>query len=187
MIAEATQRSAGSGLPVEFRYGDAHRLDFPDSRFDSARAERVLQHLTDPARAIHELARVVRPGGSIVIGPDPDWESLSIACSDRSVARRLKAFLCDSLTSGNVAQQTAVFMRSLRLGAVAVTSGTVLLTRLDAADRLLQLTQVGLDACRAGAITEAELDALCSDLREQDEAGAFVVALTGYVTSAKKT
>jgi ubiquinone/menaquinone biosynthesis C-methylase UbiE len=56
-IAEATRRSSGSGVPVEFRRGNALALEFPPDQFDRVRADRVFQHLEDPIRALRELVR----------------------------------------------------------------------------------------------------------------------------------
>ena len=44
-------------LPCEFRVGQAERLEFEDESFDACRAERVLQHVTDPARAVAQMRR----------------------------------------------------------------------------------------------------------------------------------
>src|SRR5258708_7659778 len=48
LIAEARTRAEGTGLPVEYRTGDAHQLDFPAQTFDGCRAERVFVHLENP-------------------------------------------------------------------------------------------------------------------------------------------
>jgi len=50
-------RSAG------FRIGDAQALPFGDGRFDVAVMALVITYLSDPGKAVSELARVVRPGG----------------------------------------------------------------------------------------------------------------------------
>ena len=42
-------------------------LEFADATFDACRADRVLQHLLDPGRAVAEMVRVTRPGGRLVI------------------------------------------------------------------------------------------------------------------------
>src|SRR5262245_4014546 len=63
LIAHARERWGASR--IEFDVGDAEALEFEDATFDAVRAERVVQHLGDPATAIAEMARVVRPGGGV--------------------------------------------------------------------------------------------------------------------------
>lgn len=47
--------------------GDALALPFPDGSFDRVIASEVLEHIPDDAGALAELARVLRPGGTIAI------------------------------------------------------------------------------------------------------------------------
>ncbi len=60
MLARARAR----GLDVV--EGSATELPFPDASFDVAVSFKVLAHVPDLARALAEMARVVRPGGVIV-------------------------------------------------------------------------------------------------------------------------
>ncbi len=46
---------------------DATRLAFPSAHFDSVVAPYVLTVVPDPAATLDELARVVKPGGEIVL------------------------------------------------------------------------------------------------------------------------
>lgn len=46
---------------------DATALDFPDGRFDVAAAMFVMTVVPDPARVMQELARVTKPGGTVLI------------------------------------------------------------------------------------------------------------------------
>lgn len=43
--------------------GDAHALDFPDRSFDTVTASLVFCSVADPARALAEVHRVLKPGG----------------------------------------------------------------------------------------------------------------------------
>ena len=63
----------------------AEQLPFPDGSFDLVACIRSLHHVDSPTRALDEMARVLRPGGRIVIedflaDPDPDrarrWEEI---------------------------------------------------------------------------------------------------------------
>jgi SAM-dependent methyltransferase len=56
------QRSKG----LDARVGDAQELPFAEGEFDAAVAAWMLYHVPDPHRAIAELARVLRPGGTLV-------------------------------------------------------------------------------------------------------------------------
>ncbi len=66
-----------SSSRVEFRVGDAHDLPLEDAEVDAAFAHMVLQYLAEPATALAEMHRIVRPGGSIMlvdfVRHDLDW------------------------------------------------------------------------------------------------------------------
>ncbi|MDR2381695.1 MAG: class I SAM-dependent methyltransferase [Bifidobacteriaceae bacterium] len=52
---------------LTFEVGDAYALPFEPGSFDVVHFHQVLHHLTDPAAALREAARVVRPGGLIAV------------------------------------------------------------------------------------------------------------------------
>lgn len=47
--------------------GDIFHLPFPDASFDSVVCIRVIHHFADPRPAIAEMARVLKPGGTLVL------------------------------------------------------------------------------------------------------------------------
>ncbi|MEU0302109.1 methyltransferase domain-containing protein [Streptomyces sp. NPDC006175] len=69
----ATERGVDN---VEFTTADVHALDFPDDSFDVVHAHQVLQHVSDPVRALSEMRRVCRPGG-IVAARDSDYAAMT--------------------------------------------------------------------------------------------------------------
>ena len=70
---------------MRFSVGDAHALDEPDDAFDAVRSERTLQWLADPAAAVAEMVRVVRPGGRVSL-IDTDWSTFTIDVGDDALA-----------------------------------------------------------------------------------------------------
>jgi SAM-dependent methyltransferase len=71
VAAMASAMASSEGLPPEARSattrGDATRLPFPDATFDRIIAAEVLEHISDDDAAMRELARVLRPGGTIAV------------------------------------------------------------------------------------------------------------------------
>jgi SAM-dependent methyltransferase len=58
-------RTRLAGRPVVFRPGDASALPWADASFDAAVMALVIFFVPEPARGVAEMARVVRPGGSV--------------------------------------------------------------------------------------------------------------------------
>lgn len=52
---------------VEVRLGDMHALDLPDAGFDLVLMLHALTYSAQPARALTEAARVLRPGGQLLL------------------------------------------------------------------------------------------------------------------------
>jgi len=66
----AAMREAGeapAGATASAVRGDAYALPFADACFDRIVAAEVLEHLPDDEQAMAELARVLRPGGTIAV------------------------------------------------------------------------------------------------------------------------
>ena len=68
-------REAGevpAGASAETKEGDALALPFADGEFDRVVAAEVLEHIPADIQAIEELARVLRPGGTLAVSV-PRW------------------------------------------------------------------------------------------------------------------
>jgi SAM-dependent methyltransferase len=58
---------AGLGPPASFINADGGRLPFADASFDFVTCTETLEHFADADLALQELARVLRPGGRVVV------------------------------------------------------------------------------------------------------------------------
>jgi 2-polyprenyl-3-methyl-5-hydroxy-6-metoxy-1,4-benzoquinol methylase len=68
MVDEAAMRAREEGVGnVSFAEGDATSLDLADGTFDGAITRLSLHHIPVPGRIVAEMARVVRPGGTVVV------------------------------------------------------------------------------------------------------------------------
>jgi phosphatidylethanolamine/phosphatidyl-N-methylethanolamine N-methyltransferase len=69
MLAKARARVAEMGLTriESLQRMDAGAMDFPDATFDTVVTMHLLSVVPEPERVMAEIARVVRPGGRVVI------------------------------------------------------------------------------------------------------------------------
>lgn len=75
MLAAARLRMAQAGLEAIVRAGRVEELPFPDASFDVVASVAVLCFVGDAGRAVREMARVLRPGGRLVIGELGRWST----------------------------------------------------------------------------------------------------------------
>lgn len=67
MLAIARTRAAEARVDADLRQGDAEALPFEDSSFDTVVCALALCSIPRPRVALREMARVVVPGGSVVL------------------------------------------------------------------------------------------------------------------------
>lgn len=87
MLKVARQRTAQTGLPVEFLPGDAHALTFPDQSFNTVISLRMLMHTPDWRVCLGELCRVA--DRRVLF----DYPPLSSAATLQMVLRRMAKIL----------------------------------------------------------------------------------------------
>ncbi|HKE37306.1 MAG TPA: class I SAM-dependent methyltransferase [Candidatus Baltobacteraceae bacterium] len=62
------------GNPFADAVGSATNLPFADGSFDHVLSTQVLEHVDDPQRMLTECARVLRPGGTLILSAPQYWE-----------------------------------------------------------------------------------------------------------------
>ena len=68
MLARAREEAARQGVAAELVQGSAEQLPFEDGAFTAVVTTTASHHFPDPRRAWAEMARVLRPGGRLVVG-----------------------------------------------------------------------------------------------------------------------
>ncbi|TMA86549.1 MAG: bifunctional demethylmenaquinone methyltransferase/2-methoxy-6-polyprenyl-1,4-benzoquinol methylase UbiE [Deltaproteobacteria bacterium] len=67
MLQTAPAKAAREGLEVKFALADALALPYPDGQFDIASIAFGIRNVDDPLRCLREMARVVKPGGCVIV------------------------------------------------------------------------------------------------------------------------
>jgi len=94
MIAKARERMASGAFPhvKAVQVMDAHDLTYPDGLFDCVVAQFVITLVERPERVLDECARVVRPGGEIILVNHLYSERGLAAAVERWFSRHAHAF-----------------------------------------------------------------------------------------------
>ena len=66
-MLKRAEKKYGKYANVRFDEANILRLSYPDGRFDTVVAANVIHLLDEPYQALHELERVCKPGGKIII------------------------------------------------------------------------------------------------------------------------
>lgn len=67
MIEPAPAKAAKRGLEIDFEVADAMNLPYKDNTFDIASIAFGIRNVDEPVIALQEMARVVKPGGRVVV------------------------------------------------------------------------------------------------------------------------
>jgi len=75
MLELAPAKARKAGVEVEFEIADATKLPFAEKTFDVVSISYGIRNVNDPALALREMARVLKPGGRVLVletGDSPD-------------------------------------------------------------------------------------------------------------------
>lgn len=91
-IERARAAAASARLEnVTFETADCYSLPFADESFDRVFSHALMEHLSDPGRALSELRRVLKPEGIIGVC-SPDWGGFVLAPPSAELTNAVDAY-----------------------------------------------------------------------------------------------
>jgi ubiquinone/menaquinone biosynthesis C-methylase UbiE len=184
-VAESLAADDGVGDRVEFAVGDAHALDFADASFDAVVAHTLVSHVRAPLAVLAEAARVVRPGGTVVIF-DGDYASLTFGYSDARLGGAMEPALQSIIMS------SPRVMRELprllpRAGLRLIATQAHVYAEAGSSAFMLNLAETYAPlVATTGQLPAAHVDAWLADQRRSAADGTFFAACNYYAYVARR-
>ncbi len=182
MNSIASERAAMAGVEAWFVKGTAYCLPFADASVDAVRCERVFQHLDDPGRAAEEIARVLVPGGRVVL-IDSDWFTAIAHPGDPVVVQAMsEAMRQKSPNPGSGRRLRGLLVRA---GLVIDDVGSEAVI-CDPGTATLMYELMSARAVMTGLITAQQRSTLLGDVAAGVDSGDFHLSVTMFAALAHK-
>lgn len=181
-IKMARKVASQNRLSIDFQVGNAEALDFPDDTFDLSRVERVLVYLPDPQRAVREMRRVTRPGGTISM-IEPDFGTDVINVPDRKLARRIRDYECDvNVPQGLLMRDMPWILKEQGLTDIEIDTRLLVFPEDLAMDYFIQM---GANAKKADIISADEQEAWTAAIKDLKARGRLFATIGYYLFAAR--
>jgi SAM-dependent methyltransferase len=165
---------------IEWLVGDAQELHLPDGTFDLVLAHTLVSHVPDPKRVVKEAARVVRPGGTVVIF-DGDYATMTFGL-DREMDEKI---ISGIIANPRVMRSMPQLLREVELK--LIDTRCWVLTEIGQADFFLgSLQSFPVLLPKAGVATLEEVQAFVDRQLRASEDGTFFAGYNFYAMIAER-
>jgi len=183
MLEEARRRALASGQFIEYALADASiPMPLPESSFDCCWTERVLMYVDEPRPVVENVVRALRPNGRAVFF-EFDYATVQVDAPDAELAERTSRLVAESVPHPRMGRQLKRLLREMGMEDVEVYPH-VLQVHLAIYRQVVGGTLE--QACKAGKLSRAELDAWWSSITEADEDDRFLACFPGFIAHARK-
>lgn len=178
LIDVAKRRAAQRGIQVDLQIGDAGALPFGDASLQGYRAERVYQHLKEPAPFLKEAHRVLAPGGRIVL-IDQDWDGVLVDSSDLASTRTIARVTSGGIVNSAAGRQYYRLLKDAGFTNVQVYADTHVSTNYDEYGFFPELWANVADA--TGVLDTKTIQSWLADQKKRAVDGRFFLAMTHFL------
>lgn len=181
----ARQAALNQGVPnVRFERASIYSLPYADGSFDGVFAHALFEHLKEPARALAELRRVLKPGGFVALR-SPDWGGFLVTPETPAIREAMSYFRFLQHQHGGDTEAGRKLKGLLRATGF---TGLVPLGTYEFCEPLSYMTDILIarienslvrdDAVARGWMTEARAQELVAGVREFSQCadGVFAIA-----------
>jgi arsenite methyltransferase len=187
MVKAARRRAEEKNLSgrIDARVGEATRLELPASSFDFAAAVQVYLYVKEIERALAEAARVLKPGGRLVV-VDTDWDSCVWLTSDAERHRRMIDGWASQFAQPHLPPTLPRLLSGAGLQVESVESFPLLNLRYDADSFSAGVIEMLPRIVAPLGIDPTEAQAWAADLRGRTGEGDYFFSVNRYLFRARR-
>jgi arsenite methyltransferase len=183
-IAIARERWTGLNN-VEFISGDAYKLPFENSTFDTVMSSQVFEYLDDVAAALSEVFRVLKPKGRVLIH-GTEWGALLWRSGNAERTARFMSIWDRHLADPHMPQTLTKQLGIAGFNATKAEPVVHLETSYDPSSMSAVLMKFVVGYVVSQGISQEEADAWVDDLLSVDAAGEYFFSSNEYIFTAEK-
>ena len=167
----------GNPAQIELILGDGLGLPFSDDHFDRAFCVDVLEWVKEPAKALQEIHRVLKPRGTAVI-VHSDFDTQVFSCDDKELCRRIVHAFTDSGPNGQLGRELYRLCSLASFYSIRPTIYPLINTEWLPNLYGYKAAQMMVEwLTKTKAVAEIDLARWLSDLEAQGEKGSFFYSI----------
>lgn len=184
LINTGTERAARAGVDAAFSVGSVNALPFASASLQGYRAERLYQHLAQPALALAEARRVLAPGGRIVL-VDQDWDALIFDSDDTATTHAMVRGFSNGIVNGVIGRQYHRLLGDAGFADVKVYADACTSTSFAEYGFFAELLAHTAEA--SGVVSAAAATAWLADQRDRGQRGRFFMMMTHFLATGSRS
>ena len=182
---ETAQRRCAGLANVSFHLGDAVDLPFDAATFDAVLSTQTFEYLPNVGAALGEIARVLKPGGRVLIH-DTEWDALTWHSTDRARMHRIMAVWDKHLADPHLPQTLGAKLTAAGFTGVGVETLVHVETTYDPASMSAIVIKFVAGYVTSHGIPESEASAWADDLRALGSTGDYFFSSNEYIFTGIK-
>jgi SAM-dependent methyltransferase len=171
--------------PIEYRVGNATALPVEAAQFDVAVSTQVIEYVADADAALHEIARVIRPGGRAFI-VDTDFDSWVWHAADAGRMSQIMKGWEMHCADSQLPRTLIPRLRAVGFTIVGVEGYPIVSTTYRSGDFSHGLSLLIASFLKTRGLERGVIDAWLADLSETERRNASFFSLNRYFFSVEK-
>jgi arsenite methyltransferase len=171
--------------PIEYRVGNATALPVDSAQFDVAVSTQVIEYVADTGAALHEMARVVRPGGRALI-VDTDFGSWVWHAADAGRMSQIMKGWEMHCADPQLPRTLIPRLRAVGFTIVGVEGYPIVSTTYRSGDFSHGLSLLIANYLKTRGFEHGIIDAWLADLSETEQRNASFFSLNRYFFSVER-